>query len=102
MEDILEETLGRFRRKDRSHAMLERVAPGRWRVSGPCTIDDFRTEYPALADQSDVDTMGGLLVRQMDYEPTAGESTTFQGLKLTARRVDERRVLEMDVEALKR
>jgi CBS domain containing-hemolysin-like protein len=102
MEDILEETLGRFRRKDRSHAMLERVAPGRWRVSGPCTIDDFRTEYPALADQSDVDTMGGLLVRQMEYVPSAGESTTFQGLKLTARRVDERRVLEMDVEALKR
>jgi CBS domain containing-hemolysin-like protein len=102
MEDILEETLGRFRRKDRSDAMLERVAPGRWRVSGPCTIDDFRTEYPALADQSDVDTMGGLLVRQMEYVPSAGESTTFQGLKLTARRVDERRVLEMDVEALKR
>jgi CBS domain containing-hemolysin-like protein len=101
-EDILEETLGRFRRKHRSEITLERTAPGRWRAAGPCTIDDFRSEYPAIGESSDVDTLGGLLVRELEYVPAAGDSVFYRGLRLTARKDDERRVLELDLEALKK
>ncbi|HEX7863075.1 MAG TPA: hemolysin family protein [Verrucomicrobiae bacterium] len=102
MEDILEETLGRFGRKDPGKPVLERLAPGRWRVSGTCTLDEFRREYPNLAESDEVDTMSGLMVKQIEYVPSNGESVALDGLKLTATKVTERRVLELEVEAGKR
>jgi putative hemolysin len=102
MQDILEETLGRFGRKDSSKPVLERLAPGRWRVSGLCTIDEFRREYPSFPENDEVDTMSGLLVTHMEYVPAAGETVSLDGLKFTATQVNERRVLEMEVEAVKR
>jgi Mg2+/Co2+ transporter CorC len=38
----------------------------------------------------------------MEYVPAPGESVILDGLKLTAKQVDERRVLELEVEAVKR
>jgi CBS domain containing-hemolysin-like protein len=102
MEDILEETLGRFGRKDTQKAVLERLEPGRWRMSGGCTIDEFRREFPEFQESDEVDTMGGLLVMQMEYVPAAGESTVVQGLRLTAKQVDERRVRELEAEVIKK
>jgi putative hemolysin len=102
MEDILEETLGRFQKSERHEALLERLNPGKWRLSGTCTLDEFRREYPALPAVDEVDTIGGLMVEEMEYVPAAGESVTFRGLKLTARKVDDRRVRELEVEVVKR
>lgn len=101
LEDILEDTLGTFRRPS-SVAAFERVGPGKWRLNGACPIDEFRREYPALAEQDDIDTVGGLLVRELEYVPAAGESVQFAGLRLTAKEVDDRRVRELEAEIVKR
>jgi CBS domain containing-hemolysin-like protein len=61
-------------------------------------IEDFRREYPELPEISGVDTMGGLLVRQVEMVPPAGRTASFAGLRLTAAVVDERRVKELLVE----
>lgn len=100
MADILEETLGQFRRKDKVGFSLERIGQRKWRVSGACPVDDFRREYALLPEIDDIDTMGGLLVREMEYVPNAGESVSVNGLRLTAKKVEPRRVLELEVEAL--
>jgi len=102
MQDILEETLGRFGRKEVGKLVLERLAPGKWRVSGTCTLDEFRREHPAFPESDEVDTMSGLMVQRMEYVPNDGETISVDGLKLTATKVNERRVLELEVEALKR
>lgn len=101
LEDILEHMLGRFDARDDEFA-LERLGPGKWRLSGACPLEEFRREYPALGEAEDVDTMGGLLVRLMEYVPAEGESALFRGLRLTARAADERRVLELLAEEVKR
>jgi len=82
--------------------VIERVHPGKWFLSGACTLDEFRREYPALPGVDDVDTIGGLLVRQLEYVPAVGESVNFRGLRLTARKVDDRRVRELEAEVVKR
>lgn len=102
MQDILEETLGRFTRKVGQKPTVERVTTGKWRVSGTCTLDEFRREYPSFPENDEVDTMSGLMVKQMEYVPTNGESVGVSGVKLTATQVDERRVLELEVEVAKR
>ena len=100
MEDILEEIVGDIRSEGEAPKFIvEKIAEGRWRVSGRMNVADFRREYPELGEV-DVETMGGLLVSLLEMVPSAGESATFRGLKLTAQEVDERSVRELLVERI--
>ena len=102
MEDILEEMIGKLRMEVASEGfIMEKLGPGRWRVSGILRLDDFRREYPGLGDVPDIETMGGLLTSLVEVVPAPGESATFRGLKLTAQTTDERRVKELLVEIAK-
>src|SRR6266568_133571 len=102
MEDILEEMIGKIRPEVEPEGfVMEKLAPGRWRVSGALRGDDFRREYPALGEPPEVETMGGLLMSLLDVVPDPGDSATYRGLKLTAQATDERRVRELLVEAVK-
>jgi CBS domain containing-hemolysin-like protein len=102
MEDILEEIIGTIRGEhDGESLVMEKLAPGRWRVSGTLRLDDFSREYPLLGEVPEVETMGGLLMSLLDVVPNQGDSTLFRGLKLTAQAADERRVRELLVEVVK-
>ena len=101
MEDILEEIVGEIRDEgEESSFILEKIRPGAWRVSGAVTVRDFQRECPEVGDVPEVETMGGLLVMQLEVVPDAGESVVFRGLKLTATGVEERAVREIMVERL--
>src|SRR5882757_5242590 len=102
MEDILGELVGKIRAETQPEGfVMEKVSPGRWRVSGTMRLEDFRREFPALAELADVETMGGLLTHQLGVVPNVGDWATFHDLKLTAQVVDERRVRELQVQRLK-
>jgi len=101
-EDILEGLVGKIHHETETEGfVIERLAPGRWRVNGTMRLDDFRREYPALGKVPEVETMGGLLMNLLSVVPARGESATFRGLKLTAQAADERRVREVLVEQMK-
>jgi len=102
MEDILEEMIGKIRGElEPEGFVMDKLGPGRWRVSGALRVDDFRREYPALGEPPEVETMGGLLMSLLDVVPGPGDSAIYRGLKLTAQATDERRVRELLVEAVK-
>jgi Mg2+/Co2+ transporter CorC len=46
--------------------------------------------------------MSGLFVQRMEYVPTAGVWIVIQGLRLTAKEVEDRRVRQLEVEVVKR
>ena len=102
-EDIMEEVVGEIRGEGESGGfVMEKLGAGRWRVNGTMRLEDFRREYGELGEVPEVDTMGGLLVNLMEVVPAAGQAATFRGLRLVAQVVDERRVRELLVEAVKR
>jgi magnesium and cobalt exporter, CNNM family len=102
MEDILEEMIGTIRPEEEVEGfVMEKLGPGRWRVSGTMRLDDFRREYPALGDVVEVETLGGLLMSLLEVVPKTGDWGAFRGLKLTATVTDERRVRELLVELAK-
>jgi CBS domain containing-hemolysin-like protein len=102
LEDILEEMVGKIRREVGTDGfVMEKLGPGRWRASGLLRLDDFRREYTALGDVTEVETMGGLLMSLLEVVPTPGDSAVFRGLKLTAQITDERRVRELIIEQVK-
>jgi CBS domain containing-hemolysin-like protein len=102
MEDILEEMIGEIRGESDAHGfIIERLGVGKWRVNGTARVEDFRREFPALGEVEEAETLGGLFVNLIGVVPSAGESATFRGLRLTAQSVDERRVRELLVEVVK-
>jgi CBS domain containing-hemolysin-like protein len=102
MEDILGGIIGKIRSAAEPQGfVLEKTSPGHWRVNGTMRLEDFRREFPALPDVAEVETMGGLLTHLLGVVPSAGETATFAGLKLTAHAVDERRVRELLVQQSK-
>jgi putative hemolysin len=99
VEDILESMIGEIRAEGEAEGFLmEKLGPGRWRVNGAMRLDDFRREHPALGDDADVDTIGGLVTKLAEVVPTPGEIFTHRGLRLTVKAADERRVREVLVE----
>jgi magnesium and cobalt exporter, CNNM family len=101
-EDIVAELIGKIRSELKPEGfVMEKLAPGRWRVNGTMRVDDFRREYPQLGDVVEMETMGGLLMSLLDVVPKTGDSANFRGLKLTAYAADERRVREVLVEQTK-
>src|SRR6266568_3296375 len=99
MEDILEEMVGEIRGEGEAQGfVMEKLGTGRWRVNATVRLEDFRREYPELGSVGEVDTMGGLMLLQLETVPAVGQSVVFRGLKLTATAADERRVRELLVE----
>jgi CBS domain containing-hemolysin-like protein len=47
---------------------------------------------------AEVETLGGLLMLQLDMVPSRGESAMVHGLKITAHVVDERHAHELLIE----
>ncbi|MEW6160726.1 MAG: hemolysin family protein [Verrucomicrobiota bacterium] len=103
MEDILEKVVGELH-TDRAIEgyVLEKIAEGRWRISGLVRVEDFRREYPEMPRIPGIDTMGGLFIHLLGVVPATGESTVWGGLRLTASAVDERRVKELLVEQVRK
>jgi len=102
MQDILEQMVGKIYGEGEAQGfIMEKLKDGAWRVNGTMRVDDFRREYPALGAVDDVDTMGGLMVRECETVPAVGEWVSFRGLKMTATSADERRIRELRVEILR-
>jgi putative hemolysin len=102
MEDILGELVGQIHAEVKPEGfVMEKLAPGHWRVNGTMRLDDFRREFPALGAVSEVETMGGLLAHLLGVVPANGQSAAFRGLTLTAQVADERRVRELLVQQVK-
>jgi CBS domain containing-hemolysin-like protein len=99
-EDLVDEFIGqRQRETDEPGFVLERVGDHRWRVSGTLRIDDFRSEYAAIGEVPEVETMGGLVVHLLGQVPAVGQEVTWHGLRLTVTAADERRVRDLMIEA---
>lgn len=103
MQDILEEMVGEIRGEGEPQGfVMEKLGERRWRVNGTTRLDDFQRECPELGEVRGVDTVGGLMVAQLEVVPAVGESVIYRGLKLTAQAADERRVKEVLIEVVKK
>ncbi len=102
MEDILGQLVGKIRTATQTEGfVMEKLAPGRWRVNGTMRLDDFRREFPALGDVDEGGNDGRIAGAPARRCAGSGESATFRGLKFTAQVADERRVRELMVQRIK-
>ena len=92
IEDILEEIVGArevvVAARERQHA---RLGEGRYRVSSRLPVDELGDLFGLKLEDEDVETVGGLMAKQLNKVPIAGSVVKYDGLELVAERSAGRR-----------
>jgi CBS domain containing-hemolysin-like protein len=96
IEDLLEEIVGEIADEyDREEAQIERVDERTYRVNGRLSIDEVNDELDLELPQDDWDTVGGLMYGLLGSVPTQGETVAYDGVTLTAEKVQGRRIAKV-------
>ncbi len=92
IEDILEEIVGEITDEyDREDPPVERLPDGTLRVRATLPVDDLGELFHKNISTQDVDTVAGLLARELGRVPIPGARAIISGLELTAERPAGRR-----------
>jgi CBS domain containing-hemolysin-like protein len=93
LEDLIEELVGEIVDEyDVEDAKWERLANGDYRVDARMPLDEVNELLAADLPDGDWDTIGGLLYSELGHVPLEGESVQVDGRRLTAEKVDGRRI----------
>lgn len=94
LEDLLEEIVGEIRDEydeDEEQELVE-VGPGEYVVEGSMKLDDLNDLLDLELESEDYDSIGGLIIGQLDRLPEEGESVVCDGIRLVVDRLDKNRV----------
>ncbi len=92
LEDLLEELVGEIRDEfDRGAPEAVELPDGRYRVSARLHIEDLGELFGLDLTDDEVDSVGGLLAKELERVPEVGDHVVVSGLHLEADRVEARR-----------
>ena len=92
LEDLIEELVGDISDEyDRAVVQVESLAESRYRVSARLPVDELGELFGLELDDEDVDSVGGLLAKELGRLPVPGSTVSTSGLQLTAERTEGRR-----------
>jgi Mg2+/Co2+ transporter CorC len=92
MEDVIEEIVGEISDEyDRDVPDVETLDDGTLRVSSRLPLFELGELFELDLEDEDVDSVGGLLTKQLGKLPMRGDRVTVSGLTLTADRIEARR-----------
>ena len=92
IEDILEEIVGEITDEyDEENTNIVELGEGRFRVSSRLPVDELGDLFGLKLDDEDVETVGGLMAKQLNKVPIAGSVVKYDGLELVAERASGRR-----------
>ena len=101
IEDVLEQIVGDIEDEydfDEAEDNIRLDQAGRYRVKATTEIEDFNEAFGCSFPDDEVDTVGGLVIRQLGRLPKRGEIIPLEGFKVQVLRVDSRRVHTLLVE----
>ncbi|GAA4613751.1 hemolysin family protein [Saccharopolyspora hordei] len=86
IEDIIEEIVGEITDESdlEEHRPIEKLDDGTVRVSSRLPVEDLGELFDVDLDDSDVETVGGLLAQRLGRVPLPGAEAEIAGLKLRA------------------
>jgi CBS domain containing-hemolysin-like protein len=103
MEDVIEELVGDIVDEyDREIPDVEQIEEGLYRVNARFPLFELGELFEIELEDQDVDSVGGLLTKELGRLPKVGDQVEVHGLELTADRVEGRgkRLLTVVVKAL--
>jgi CBS domain containing-hemolysin-like protein len=102
LEDLIEELVGDIADEhDRGAPEVENLGENRFRVATRLPLDELGELFGLELDDDDVDSVGGLLAKELGRVPEVGDKVTISGLIIEADRSGShrKRVMRAIVEA---
>lgn len=92
IEDILEEIVGEIVDEyDREPTHTREVMPGVYRVSARMSVEELGELFGKDVDDDEVETVGGLMAKELNMVPIPGSSVEWEGIRIDAETVAGRR-----------
>ena len=92
LEDVIEELVGEISDEfDRDVADVTPLGDGSYRINARFALFELGELFGLELEDEDVDSVGGLLTKELERLPRKGDSVTYSGLVFTADRIEGRR-----------
>ncbi|GAA1393774.1 hemolysin family protein [Luteococcus peritonei] len=92
IEDILEEIVGEIVDEyDAEPTLTEQLEPGVYRISARLPIDELGDLFGLELADEDVDTVGGMMAKQLNMVPIPGSVVDWEGVRVEAEKASGRR-----------
>ncbi len=100
-EDVVEEIVGEVSDEhDRRRLGIRKTGPGRYRVPGTLRPDELAGQTDIkLPEDGPYETLGGLIMSELDRIPEVGDTVTIGTVTLEVRAMDRRRVTSILINA---
>lgn len=100
LEDLLEEIVGEIRDEydEEEEELIKQVDTRTYDIAGSMKLDDINDALLTTFDSDDYDSIGGIMIEQLDHIPKKGESVTLEdGTVLTASVMNKNRIMRVTV-----
>ncbi|MGQ5523512.1 HlyC/CorC family transporter [Chitinimonas sp. PSY-7] len=101
IEDVVEQIVGDIEDEydfDDTEDNILQDRQGRWRVKAVTAIADLNKVLETSFSDTDIDTVGGLVVTEFGRVPKRGDAISFGGLHFQVLRADSRRIHSLLIE----
>jgi CBS domain containing-hemolysin-like protein len=98
LEDLLEEIVGEIRDEydDDEEELIQAVDDNSYLVEGSMKLDDINDALGTNLDSEDYDSIGGIIIEQLDRLPEDNEEVTLEnGVKLKVQGIDQNRIIKV-------
>lgn len=102
IEDVLEQIVGDIEDEydfDEADDNIQLDQAGRYRVKAQTEIEDFNTAFGTHFSDEECDTVGGLILHQLERVPKRNEMVDIDGVRFQVLRADSRRLYTLLVTA---
>lgn len=98
LEDVVEEIVGDIRDEyDVEEILIREISSFRYLVDGSVSLRVINQKFGLRLSEEHANTLAGFLLHLMGTIPRVGESCEAQGVKFIVRRMDDRRVEEIEM-----
>ncbi len=100
LEDILEEIVGDLKDEfdEEENLVVRQVGENEYIVEGSINLDDFNEELNTEIDSENYESLGGLIIEELDRVPKKGDSVTVDNCTLTVIKMEGNRIDYVKVE----
>ena len=94
LEDLLEEIVGEIRDEYDADELksLQKIGEREYRVEGSLKLDDINDALELSLSSEDYDSVGGLIIGELDHVPVAKESVTCQDIRFVVETMNKNRI----------
>ena len=99
LEDIIEEIIGEIRDEfdEAEEQVVRSIGDNQYIVQGSINLDDFNEQLGTDIDSENYESLGGLIIENLQRLPQKGDVVTIENCSLTVIKMDDKRIASVKV-----